>query len=129
MSSKENAVDEEDLSFLNPDRLQMNQYQLVLWSDNKLYLKSVRRCHQCKKLFVDISDLFVIKTFGMQNVTEKSGTIKKYTGNIYLHYIQKCLYNWDSEFYFGAVNFPEKAKEKTPATWKTELKRHGIKFT
>ena len=65
----------------------------------------------------------------MRNVTEKSGTIKKYTGNIYLHYIQKCLYNWDSEFYIGAVNFPEKTKEKTPATWKTELKRHGIKFT
>ena len=65
----------------------------------------------------------------MREVTEKSGALKKYTGNIYLHYIRKCLYNWDSGFCFGAVSVPERIKEKTPATWKTELKRHGVKFT
>lgn len=112
VSSKENALDEEELSFLNPDRLQMNQYQLVLWNDSKLCLKSVRRCDQCKKPFVDTSGTFAIKTFGMKDVTEKSGTIKKYMGNIYLHHIQKCLYNCDSEFCFAAVNFPEKKKRR-----------------
>ena len=129
VSNKQSVLDDKDLSFLNPDRPQMNQYQLVLWSDNKLCPKSVRRCEQCKKPFVETSDKFVLKTFGMQEVTEKCGTIKKYTGNIYLHYIRKSLYNWDSGFCFGAVNVPERTKEKTPATWRTELKRHGIKFT
>ena len=67
---------------------------------------------QCKKPFVDTSGTFAIKTFGMKDVTEKSGTIKKYMGNIYLHHIQKCLYNCDSEFCFAAVNFPEKKKRR-----------------
>ena len=64
----------------------------------------------------------------MREVTEKCGTIKKYAGNIYLHYIRKCLYNQDSEFCFGVVNAPERTKQKTTAAWKTELKQHSIKF-
>ena len=112
MSSKENALEDQDLSFLNPNRPQTDQHQQVLCSDNKLCPKSVRPCKLFKKPFVVISEKFVIKTFVMWEVTEASGAINKYTGKIYRHDIRKGLYDWNAEFCFGTVIVHERKKEK-----------------
>ena len=82
----------------------------------------MRRCKQFKKPFVDTSDKFATKTFGVWEVTETSGAKKKYTVKIYRQYFRKCLYDWNSEFWFGPVNVSERTKEKTNAAWKAELK-------
>ena len=79
VSSKENALDDEDLSFLTlTDRK---------WTGVSWFCRVTTNYVQSR--FIDANnvrsrlDKFVIETFGMREVAEKNGTIKKYTGNIY----------------------------------------------
>ena len=120
---------DENLAFLNPDREQTGQYQLIYRLDHKLCPKRVLRCQLCRVVFND-TDKFIIKTFG-----EREGRIDKSTGypnvyqeNIYLHYLTKCLKKHDSNFDYNKVLVPEGTKAFIQDTWKQELRKKGIKI-
>ena len=80
------------MNFLDPDRISGNQYELVSRDDGKLCPKSVQRCAQCRVAFHQ-ADKVVVKSVGVRERTDRSGKIVKYTGNLYLHFLTKCLSN------------------------------------
>ena len=100
-----------DVSFLDSDRDQPGIYQLVHRDDPKLCPKSVRRCEHCRIAFNWLTDIFFVKTVG---ITDKTGSKKKFSGNIYLHYLTKCLRNYDLNFNFKIVSVPKCTQEKLP---------------
>ena len=119
-------MQEEELSFLDPSRHQSGQYTIVVRGDHKLVPKSVKKCQQCRMDFNDMNDKCVIKTVGAREVTDDSGKRKTYTGNIYLHFLKKCLESYDFNFDFNQVIVPEKTKDQTPESWKKALRKHGL---
>ena len=76
--------------------------------------------------FNDMNDKCVIKTVGAREVTDDSGKRKTYTGNIYLHFLKKCLESYDFNFDFNQVIVSEKTKDQTPESWKKALRKHGL---
>ena len=76
--------------------------------------------------FNDMNDKCVIKTVGAREVTDDSGKRKTYTGNIYLHFLKKCLESYDFNFDFNQVIVPEKTKDQTPESWKKALRKHCL---
>ena len=48
------------------------------------------------------------------------------TGNIYLHFLKKCLESHDFNFDFNQVTVPERTKDQTPESWKKALRKHGL---
>ena len=119
-------MQEEELNFLDPSRHQSGQYTIVLRGDHKLCPKSVKRFQQCRMDFNDMNDKYVIKTVGAREVTDDSGKQKVYTGNIYLHFLKKCLKSYDFNFDFNQVIVPERTKDQTPESWKKALRKHGL---
>ena len=107
-------MQEEELSFLDPSRHQSGQYTIVLRGDHKLCPKLVKRCQQCRMDFNDMNHKYVIKTVGACEVTDGSGKRKTYLGNIYLHFLKKCLESYDFNFDFNQVIVSEKTKDQTP---------------
>jgi len=114
------------LSFLDPDREQMEQYHLVFRSDHKLCPKKVQRCQQCRHAFTD-SDKFVIKTPGVRELTDKFGKKQIFPGNIYLHFLTKCLIGYDNKFDYVMIVVPDGTKSKLHETRKAILRKKGIK--
>eukprot|EP00794_Sanderia_malayensis_P004341 gene4341-4918_t len=62
-------------SFIDPDRQQSGEYQLVHRDDTKSCPKSVSRCQQCHIAFQS-SDVVLIKTTGVREKTTKDGKQK-----------------------------------------------------
>ena len=91
-----------DTDALNPDRIKGQLYELVYRDDNKTCPKAVSRCEQCRVAFNN-SDIVLVKTAGVRERTDKSGKIVKHTGNVYLHYLTKCLRSYDQQFSFNAI--------------------------
>eukprot|EP00794_Sanderia_malayensis_P005835 gene5835-6532_t len=112
-------------SFLDPDRQQSGEYQLVHRDDTKSCPKSVSRCQQCRIAFQS-SDVVLIKTTGVREITDKDGKQKRYTGNIYLHYLTKCLMSYDQKFDFVKVNVPKGTQELLPAHAVESLRAKGL---
>ena len=94
-----------EIDVLNPDRITGKQFDLVHRTDNKLCPKTVQRCEQCHISF-NQADTVLVKTVGVRDRTDKTGKISKYTGNVYLHYLTKCLKEFDQNFSFSATNVP-----------------------
>ena len=46
------------------------------------------------------------KSVGVRERTDKSGKIVKYTGNLYLHFLTKCVSEYDQKFTFSAITVP-----------------------
>lgn len=114
-------------SFLDPDRQITGAYQLVHREDSKLCPKSVARCEQCRIAFQS-SDVVLVKTTGLREITDKDGQRKRYTGKIYLHYLTKCLKLYDQNFDFAKVSVPKKTQELLPANALHILKTKGLTF-
>lgn len=112
-------------AFLDPDRQQSGEYQLVHREDTKSCPKSVSRCQQCRIAFQS-SDVVLIKTTGVREITDKDGKQKRYMGNIYLHYLTKCLKSYDQKFDFLKVNAPKKTQELLPARAVESLRTKGL---
>lgn len=74
------------------------------------------------------SDKFVIKTPGVREITDKFGKKQIFPGNIYLHYLTKCLIGYDNKFDYAMIVVPDGTKEKLQETWKTALRKKGIKI-
>ena len=62
----------------------------------------------------------------MREITDKDGNQKKYTGNIYLHYLTKCLKSYDQKFDFLKANVPKRTQELLPARAVESLKAKGL---
>ena len=75
--------------------------------------KSVRRCEHCRIVF-NATDILLLKTVGVREITDKAGSKKKFSGNIYLHYLTKCLREYDLNFSFKMVSVPKRTQEKLP---------------
>lgn len=54
------------------------------------------------------ADIVLVKTTGVRERTGKSGKFVKYTGNVYLHFLTKCLKEFDQRFSFSAITVPSK---------------------
>ena len=71
--------------------------------DIKNCLTKVTRCEYCKTLFTN-SDIVFIKTKGKRQFTcPKTGKEKGHVANVYLHYLQSCLIDYDGKFRFESV--------------------------
>ena len=110
---------------LDPDRITGNQYDLVHRQDTKLCPKSVTRCEQCRIVF-NQSDAVVVKSVGLRERTDKNGKTVKYTGNLYLHFLTKCLQEYDQKFSFNAVTVPTRTLGFLPSGSKDKLKLKGL---
>lgn len=105
MQAKKKGNRDEDLGLLDPERIRGKQYELVHRSDTKLCPKTVQRCEQCRVAFHQ-GDIALVKTVGVRERTDKTGKTVKYTGNVYLHYLSKCLKEYDQNFTFAAITVP-----------------------
>ena len=47
-------------------------------------------------------------------MTDKAGSNKKFSGNVYMHYLTKCLREYDLNFTFKMVSVPKGTQEKLP---------------
>jgi hypothetical protein len=114
-----------EIDVLNPDRIAGKQFDLVHRNDNKLCPKSVKRCEQCRISF-NQADLVLVKTVGVREHTDKSGKHVKHMGNVYLHYLTKCLKEFDQNFSFGAVNVPARTLTFLPKRSSEKLREKGL---
>ena len=113
-------------NFLDPDRISGNQYELVSRDDGKLCPKSVQRCEQCRVAFHQV-DKVVVKSVGVRERTDKSsGKIVKYTGNPYLHFLTKCLTEYDQKFSFSAITVPARTLTFLPEGEREMLEAKGL---
>ena len=114
------------MNFLDPDRISGNQYELVSRDDGKLCPKSVQRCEQCRMAFHQ-ADKVVVKSVGVRvQRTDKSGKIVKYTGNLYLHFLTKCLSEYDRKFAFSAITVPTRTLKFLPEGGRAMLGAKGL---
>ena len=111
--------------FLDPDRDQPEKYQMVHRDDPKLCPKSVRRCEHCRLAF-NATDILLVKTVGVREITDKKGSKKKLSGNIYLHYLTNCLRNYNLNFNFKMVSVPKRSQEKLPEGGPEQSRKKGM---
>ena len=99
---EENAAEHHSIDPCDPDRKICHMYYLVHRKDKKNCPTKVSRCNSCKLKF-QIHDVVVVCTQGTREWTDKDGTKKSSSGNIYLHYLSKCLEGNDGEFKFTNI--------------------------
>ena len=118
----------EDLSrslhLLDPDRVECH---LVLWCDTKSCPPSVSRCQQCCTGFGS-ADIAVVKTSGKRERCGKKDQVMKYHGNIYLHFLTKCLKQHDVKFAFEKIAVTKNAQHSLPDSVKLMLEGKGVTF-
>ena len=114
-----------EIDELNPDRILGKQFDLVHRDDKKLCPSGVQRCEQCRISF-NQADKAIVKTVGVRERTEKSGKICRYTGNVYLHYLTKCLKDYNQNFSFRAVKVPSRTLTFLPEGSAAKLKEKGL---
>ena len=116
--------DENKLDFPDPDREVQQQYLLVYRDDTKLCPKSVQRCEQCRLAFSSPPDFLVVKS----RKNRKVGRKKKYSGNIYIHFVRKCLRSYNLNFRFDMVKVPQRTLTRLPNSWKEGLRNKGVQI-
>ena len=85
---------------LNPFRIETHLYHLVHREDTKNCPRQVARCEQCRFNFTNADTVFVC-TNGVREFTgPKTGKQRRQSGNIYLHYLKKCLEGHDDKLLF-----------------------------
>ena len=122
---KANKTNKAKIDVLNPDKITGKQFDLVHRTDNKLCPKTVQRCEQCRISF-NQADTVLVKTVGVRKHTDKTGKISKYTGNVYLHYLTKCLKKFDQKFSFSAINVSIRTLTFLPDGSRERLSRKGL---
>ena len=86
----------------------------------------MQRCEQCRVAFQQ-ADIVLVKTVGVRERTDKSGKLVKYMGNVYLHFLTKCLKEFDQSFKFSAVTVPSKTLTFLPHGSRENLEAKGLK--
>ena len=73
------------------------------------------------------ADKVVVKSVGVRERTDKSsGKIVKYTGNPYLHFLTKCLTEYDQKFSFSAITVPARTLTFLPEGEREMLEAKGL---
>ena len=88
-----------------------------------MFPKSVRRCKYCR-IALNATDILLVKR--VTEITDKTGLKKKFSGNIYLHYLTKCSREYDLNFNFKMVIVPKRTQEKLPAGEPEQIRKKGI---
>ena len=86
-------------------RVETRLYHLVHREDTKNCPLQVARCEQCRFNLTN-ADIVLVRRNGVKESTcPKTGKIKqgRQSGNIYLHYLKKCLEGHDDKFSFSAI--------------------------
>lgn len=113
------------MDFFDPERINGKQYQLVSRDDNKLCPKSVQRCEQCRTAF-NQTDKLIVKSVGVRERTDKLGKVVKYSGNVYFHYLKKCLKEYDQNFSFSSITVPARTLQCLPEGGQAVLEAKGL---
>ena len=87
--------------------------------------KSVRRCEHCRIAF-NATNILLVKTVRVREITDKTGSKKKFSGNMYLHYLTKCLKQYDLNFNFKMVSVPKRTQEKLPEGGPEQIRKKGM---
>ena len=101
-------------------------YNFCLRCDTKSCLPSVSRCQQCRTTFGS-ADIAVVKTSEERERYGKKGEAMKY-GNIYLHFLTKCLKQHDSNFAFEKIAVTKNTQDSLPDSVKLMLEVKGFTF-
>ncbi len=109
---------------LDPERIQGKMYDLV-HRDDKMCPKTVQRCEQCRVAF-NTGDKVLVKTVGVRERTDRSGKVVKYSGNVYLHFLTRCLKEYDQNFSFNAIRVPMNTLKLLPKGSKENLQAKGL---
>ena len=101
---------------LDPDRQIDKTFYLVHRKDTKNCPKTVTRCEVCRRAFNEANNLVVVKTNGERELYNKKVQKKrKATGNVYLHYLFKCLSEFDQAFSYTKIIVLKDTIQKLPA--------------
>ena len=87
------------------------KYQLIHRDDPKSCSKSVRRCEHCLVAF-KATNILLVKTIRVRQITDKEGSKEKLSGNIYLHYLTKFMREYDLNFNFKIGSVAKRSQEK-----------------
>ena len=90
-----------------------------------MYPKSVRQCKHCWIAF-NATNILLVKTVGVREITEKKFLKRKFSGNWYLHYLTKCLRKYDLNFNFKMVSIPKGTQEKLPEGGPEQIRKKGM---
>ena len=69
-----------------------------------------------------------MKTSGKRERYGKKGEVMKYHGNIYLHFLTKCLKQHDSKFAFKKIAVTKNTQDSLPDSVKLMLEANGVTF-
>ena len=83
---------------------------------------SVRRCEHCRIAF-NATDILLVR-----EITNKTGSKKKFRGNIHRRYLTKCLKEHDLNFNFKMVSVPKRTQEKLPEGGPEQIRKKGMIF-
>ena len=100
---------EHTADIFDPMRFSTKVYTLVHRSDKSGFPASVKRCEECKVVFMP-SDVIAVKTYATREYTGVNGKQHVTHGNVYLHYLQSCLKKHDQKFEFKPILVPNKTK-------------------
>jgi len=112
----------DELLGFDPDRATSNSYEIVVRGGN--CPKSVKRCESCKFPFNKF-DKVLVKTVGVREFTDKNGHKKSATGNVYFHYLSKCLREHDHNFSFSKITVPAETQNLLTVNMVAMLKAKG----
>lgn len=113
------------MDFLDPERVNGKQYQLLSKNDNILCPRSVERCEQCGTAFCQ-TDKVTVKSVGVREYTEKSGKVVKYLANVYFHYLKQCLKDYNQNFSFSSITVPAGTLKFLPEGAQAILEAKGL---
>ena len=64
------------------------------------------------KIAFNATDILLVKTVGVREKTDKTGSKKKFSGNICFYYLTNCLREYDLNFTFKMVSVAKGTQEK-----------------
>ena len=113
---------------LNPFRIETRLYHLVHREDTKNCPQQVARCEQCRFNFTN-ADTVLVRTNGVREFTcPKTGKQRRQSGNIYLHYLKKCLEGHDDKFSFSAIVVLKETLKYLPTGSAKKLANQGLQL-
>lgn len=117
-------IDSEDDIF-NPNRSMLKMYKLVHRKEKKEFPDSVKRCEDCRFAF-NSSDVIAVKTRSLRSFTDKkTGKLKTHAGNVYLHYLTKCLKSFEQNFQMKNIRVSVNTQSHLTKFEVEKLRKHG----
>ena len=130
--SEQSTCDDEDDQDgpdpLDPNRTCLKSFTLVHRKDKINCPTKITRCHSCKLRFED-ADIVLVKTQGEREwFDKKNGKSRKSSGNVYIHYLRKCLEEYDLTFNFSYVIVLKETLKHLPVKAVDKFRKQGLKI-